>query len=77
MPETDDRQRLLVTVLCGLLLFNYPLLLLASRDGLIFGVPVLYLYLFGVWLLLIVGVRFWVQRLSGAATASQDNDPRA
>lgn len=46
-------QRLVALFLLGCLLFNYPLLNLFSRGGEIFGIPVLYVYVFAVWALLI------------------------
>ena len=46
-------QRLLALFFIGCLLFNYPLLLLFSRDGLIFGIPILYVYIFVSWAALI------------------------
>jgi hypothetical protein len=47
-------ERLIALALLGALLFNYPLLALFARPMLVFGVPLLYLYLFAVWALLIV-----------------------
>jgi len=38
----------------GFLLFNYPLLALFNRPGTVFGIPLLYAYIFAVWALLIV-----------------------
>jgi hypothetical protein len=35
-------------------LFNYPLLALFNRSGSVWGVPVLYAYVFAAWLLLIL-----------------------
>lgn len=46
-------QRLVALFLLGCLLFNYPLLSLFSYSGEIFGVPLLYVYIFSVWALLI------------------------
>jgi hypothetical protein len=46
-------QRLVALFLVGCLLFNYPLLNLFSHDGEVFGVPLLYVYVFSVWALLI------------------------
>jgi hypothetical protein len=42
-------ERLVVLFLAGLLLFNYPLLSLFSVDGMVFGIPVLFVYVFGAW----------------------------
>jgi hypothetical protein len=38
------------------LLLNYPLLHIANTDILVAGMPLLALYVFGVWLLAIVGL---------------------
>lgn len=46
-------QRLAALFLLGNLLFNYPLLALFNRAGLVFGIPVLYAYVFAAWILLI------------------------
>ena len=42
-------QRLAALCLLGWLLFNYPLLSLFNGDGVWFGIPQLYAYLFIVW----------------------------
>lgn len=42
-------QRLAALFLLGCLLFNYPLLQLFARNGSIFGIPLLYCYVFGAW----------------------------
>lgn len=47
-------ERLAAAFLLGLALFLPPLLNVASRDELIGGVPILVLWLFGGWLVLIV-----------------------
>jgi hypothetical protein len=46
-------ERLVALALLGFLLFNYPLLSLFSTDGSVVGVPLLYVYLFVSWALLI------------------------
>ncbi|MDY0014141.1 MAG: hypothetical protein RBS40_14790 [Rhodocyclaceae bacterium] len=44
-------QRLVVVFLAGMLLINYPLLALFDHPDIgLAGIPVLYLYVFGVWL---------------------------
>ena len=45
--------RLVALFLLGLLLLNYPLLSLFEKPGEIFGIPLLYAYVFTVWMLLI------------------------
>ena len=46
-------QRLVALFLLGFLLFNYPLLNLFAGAARVFGVPLLYVYVFAVWALLI------------------------
>lgn len=46
-------QQLIALFLVGCLLFNYPLLALFSRDGLVGGIPLLYVYIFITWAVLI------------------------
>lgn len=41
--------RLVALLAIGLLALNYPLLSLFSKVRLIFGIPMLYLYIFAVW----------------------------
>jgi hypothetical protein len=56
--------------LLGILIFlllNYPLLQIFNRDTLLGGIPLLILYLLGVWLLAIAGL----YRLSRRLTAGQ------
>jgi hypothetical protein len=51
---THDRSsRFVALFLLGCVVFNEPLLNLFSTPELILGVPRLYCYLFGVWLLMI------------------------
>ena len=56
LPSGQSRlqgQRLVALFLLGCLLFNYPLLQLFARDSAIFGVPLLYCYIFTTWAALI------------------------
>ena len=39
-------ERLVAAFLCGCVLFNYPLLSLFDSGGILFGVPLLYAYVF-------------------------------
>ncbi|HEU4325685.1 MAG TPA: hypothetical protein VFS21_21270 [Roseiflexaceae bacterium] len=45
-------QRLFAVLFLAALLLNFPLLALA-RDGALFGIPLLFLYLFAAWALCI------------------------
>ena len=64
LPGTDEKrgQRLAALFLLGCLLFNYPLLQLFARDGAIFGIPLLYGYLFGAWAALIALMALVIER---------------
>ena len=42
-------QRFVALCMLGMLLFNYPILTLFNVPGTLFGVPVLYAYLFLAW----------------------------
>jgi hypothetical protein len=46
------------------LLLNYPLLQIFNRDALLSGIPVLVLYLHGVWILAIIGLYGLSSRLT-------------
>jgi predicted permease len=52
-------QRLVAVFLLGCVLFNYPLLSLFNTPGEILNIPLLYIYIFGAWALLI-GVMAYV-----------------
>jgi hypothetical protein len=51
---TAKRDRMIGLFAAGLVVLNPPILNLIS--GTVFGWPALYLYLFAVWMLLIIGV---------------------
>jgi hypothetical protein len=55
-------QRLVAVFLLGCVLFNYPLLSLFNKPGKIFDVPLLYIYIFGAWALLIVVMAYVIER---------------
>jgi hypothetical protein len=55
-------QRLVALFLLGCLLFNFPFLALFNRTGEVFGIPILYAYVFGIWLALIVLIALVVER---------------
>ena len=46
-------QRFVALCMLGMLLFNYPILALFNVPGTLFGVPMLYAYVFIVWAILI------------------------
>ena len=63
MPKSSRKgQRLVGLFLLGCLLFNYPLLALFNVRATLFGIPLLYAYLFAAWALLIVLVAVIMER---------------
>lgn len=54
--------RLAALFILGTLLFNYPLLALFNRPALIGGVPVLYVYAFAAWALLVALLVLIIER---------------
>ena len=65
-------ERTLAIFFLGLLLFNPPVLSLFSNDSRIGDVPVLYIYLFAAWALLIV---FMGRSARQALTGGQAKGP--
>jgi hypothetical protein len=57
-------QRLVALFLLGCLLFNYPIFSLFAGSGELDGVPLLYLYVFFAWALLIAVMAVVVERSS-------------
>ena len=55
-------QRLVALFALGVALFNFPLLALFDRTATAFGVPVLYVYIFCVWALLIALLALVIER---------------
>jgi len=51
-------QRFVALCMLGLLLFNYPILALFNVSATLFGVPVLYAYIFVAWAALIALMAF-------------------
>ena len=60
--KPPESHRLVAVFLLGLLLFNYPPLALFSRAVEVAGIPLIYVYLFAAWALLIVLLAAIVER---------------
>lgn len=55
MPQNTDKNKRLVSLfLLGAVFFNYPLLSLFNHKSYMLGFPILYFYIFSLWLLMIV-----------------------
>ena len=65
MQDPQDRaQRMIALCMLGCVLFNFPVLALFNVSGSVFGVPVLYAYIFIAWALLIA-LMAWVAEKKG------------
>jgi hypothetical protein len=51
--DSKINKRLVALFLFGCVLLNFPILSLFNLEILIFGLPLMYVYIFGVWCLLI------------------------
>ncbi len=51
--DSKKNKRLFALFLLGCVLLNFPILSLVNLETLIFGLPLLYVYIFSVWCLLI------------------------
>ncbi len=62
--ERDEAkgQRLVALFILGCLLFNYPVLSLFNVSGDAFGVPLLYVFIFAAWAVLIALMALAVER---------------
>lgn len=68
MPERKrQNERLIVMLVIGVIALNYPLLALFSKVKLLFGIPVLYLYIFTIWAVFIACVAFILEKPSSQA----------
>jgi hypothetical protein len=52
--RSKQNKRLIALFFLGYFLFNYPLITLFNVPRIAWGIPLLYAYLFGVWVMLIV-----------------------
>ncbi len=69
LTMTQRTERLVVLAVIGVLALNYPALSLFAYGGLVFGIPVLYLYLFLVWAGLIALAAAIIERKTGAMSS--------
>jgi hypothetical protein len=61
-PSGITRQRLAAVFLLGCLLLNYPFLSLFNKPGEILGVPLLYVYIFAAWAVLIMLMAYVIEK---------------
>ncbi len=58
-------QRLVALFVAGAVLLNYPILSLFARRVSVAGAPLLYVYVFGVWVALIAALAWVIERSRG------------
>ncbi len=61
-PSSAIGQRLVAVFLLGCVLLNYPILYLFNRPVGVFGIPLLYVYVFGAWAVLIALLIWLIER---------------
>ena len=55
--SNDKSAKLIGFFIIGLVLLTFPIINLFGRELFVGGIPLLYVYVFGVWLMLIIIVR--------------------
>lgn len=74
MPEPVRRgERLLGLLIWGLMFLNFPLLSIFSVSAFFWGIPVLYIYLFSVWFLILAVTAFVMRGSSTLTEKSSDS----
>ncbi|ADY50856.1 hypothetical protein Pedsa_0271 [Pseudopedobacter saltans DSM 12145] len=62
MKERLNKERLVFVSIIFSVLLTFPVLSISNRSIFIGGIPLLYIYLFGVWLLLIIALFLFSKR---------------
>jgi hypothetical protein len=56
------QQRLIAISILIFCLFNFPILSLFNKNKFIFGIPLIYFYVFAIWLIGILIVAFFAEK---------------
>lgn len=70
-------QRLVALFFLGVVLFNYPVLSLFSREGAVLGLPLLYVYMLSMWAAFIAGVAFLARSVARPLAARPPEETEA
>ena len=62
MQNKTKNQKLIFLSILVLVLLSYPFISLANRALLLLGIPLLYLYIFFVWIITIIILYFIVEK---------------
>lgn len=72
--EKRRRERLVAVAILGFLALNFPMLSVFDLQQLLFGIPVLYCYLFGIWFGFLIAVALIIERRTRAGDARERGD---
>ena len=75
LDDNRRRDRLIGLFLLALVLLNPPILWLVDRGSGLFGLPLLYVYLFVAWLV-VIGAVAWIAE-GRANRRRRDEEPRS
>lgn len=70
MRNSATGDRLIALFLLGVLLLMPPMMAIFNVERLVLGIPLLYLYLFGAWILLVGLVALVLRRHRGEGTGA-------
>ncbi|MEL7117933.1 MAG: hypothetical protein AAFO07_00780 [Bacteroidota bacterium] len=70
------RQKLMGLFFLGLILFNFPIIALFSEAGWFFNLPVLYVYIFLAWILIILSTALILRSKSGQLDNNLQEEPK-
>jgi hypothetical protein len=74
-PENIKNKRLFCLFLLGCLIFNYPIISLFNHEIFIFGIPLLFVFLFCAWGLIIIAMIF-ITRIHPKMHYKPANEPK-
>lgn len=57
LMSSDQNSKLVGLFFGALIIFTFPMIQIFGKEGFVFGVPVLYVYIFVVWLAVILLIR--------------------
>lgn len=68
---TRNHKKIIVFAILVALLINYPWLSLFSTQGMTFGIPTLFVFLFGIWACLIFLIQHYVDTDDDATSSGK------
>jgi TRAP-type C4-dicarboxylate transport system permease small subunit len=75
-PENIKNKRLFCLFLLGCLIFNYPIISLFNHEIFIFGIPLLFVFLFCAWAWVIIAMVF-ITRIHPKMQHKQTDAPKS